>query len=868
MRILSLSAVVCSLVFAGCTKMPDYYVDQEEFPELSKEQIDQNVQNVFGTTFSPNQDWTMTTSGSVKIKADADFANIVKVQVLSESPYLNSNAMILNEAAVSQGETVELAYEAPKGSTRLVAACVNNLGEYYIKGFDITDQQVSFASLSKAMTRGDGENITYPNPGDIKLEYKNSSLSYNARRAIAANNGNTNANLSAWKNSGWENDRLWRLSDNTSSTSNGWSLVQNSVVREIDPMSQEEMDALDAILETNLGGKSNLRNHYNNIEAVRNTNIFQLYDNYLSSDGTPLILTPVLTSSTELGDLYYYYFNPEYTYNLTGEQFDNYIKSLPKFKAIHGPYTREAAKTKGYVDDQNKGFFKLHQYLLPYYGDYRSMMGDLTIKDINSLCDTDGKTYRIRNGRKLNDNDYYMVYTGNDDKKLATKYEDNADNIKNQLWWIFTIKDGEHKGCKLLYNLGSQQFLVKNPVTNPDWASTYTDEYETAIKSLFKFDNDNHIWRYNEDGVGLGTDLGEKDNNFRIATNKKELSDKNKNPENSKWYFEEFLGNVDANKQVKLNIKVPDRVAESNIIPAGYRIGFMHRKDKGNTNSTDYENGTNKGETYGDGSLNKEINTFPNFNNAIETYGMRLNDPRVAIFKANDRKYMTLEDGTDCNFTDCMFEINSGVQEEPDPLIVNMGVYTFCFEDRQNGDYDLNDVIIKAMRLDRTHILFSLEACGAYDELYLRNIHGKVLNSTTEIHKMFNVDNIETYINTQGGERKSPIQEVVTVKENYSFSNTDPEQIYIYNATTNRNIYLSTTGEDPHGLMIPADFQYPVEKISIKHAYESFLKWVEGDFGSYNWYHNPIIDKVCQDARFEISDGVKKAYPQFFSNDN
>ena len=859
-KILSI-AVLSALALGSCTKMPEY-VEQEEFPELSKEQIDQNVQNVFGTTFDPNHDWTMTTTGSIKIKADANFANIVKVQVLSESPYLNTNAMILNEAAASQGETVELTYEAPKGSTRLIAACVNNLGEYFIKGFDITDQQVSFSSLSSAMTRGEND-ITYPNPSDIKLEYKNSSLSYNAQRAIAANGGNTNANISAWKNSGWENERLWRLS-NSSSTSNGWSIVQNSVVREIGPMSEEEKTALDDILETSLGGKSNLRNHYNNIEAVRNTNIFQLYDNYLSSDGTPVVLTPILTSSTELGDLYYYYFNPEYTYNLSSEQFDNYIKSLPKFKAFHGAYTRNAAKEKGYVDNQNKGFFKLHQYILPYYGDYTSMIGDLGRKDISTFCNTDGKVYRIRNGRQLNNLDYYMVYTGDDNKKLATKYEDNADNIKNQLWQVFTTKEG---GYKLLYNIGAQKFLVRHFTAGNDWTSTFTSDYETIMKSLFTFDDNNHIWRFDQNGVGLGTDLAEKNNNFKIATNKMELSDKDKNPENSKWYFEEFTDGVVADTQIKFDIKVDDRMAESFVIPKGYRIGFMHRKE-GNFNSTDYENATNRGETYGDGSLNKQINTFPNFSTAINTYGMKLTDPRFAIFKANGKKYMTLEDGTDCNFTDCMFEINSGVQEEPDPLIVNVGVYTFCFEDRQDGDYDLNDVIIKAMRLDRTHVLFSLEACGAYDELYLRNIHGKVLNSTTEIHKMFSVDNIETFINTQGGERKSPIQEVVTVKENYSFSNTGPDQIYIHNATTGRDIYLSTTGEDPHGLMIPADFQYPVEKTSINQANESFLKWAEGDNGSYNWYNNSILDKVCQDAKFEISDGIKKAYPQYFSNDN
>ena len=302
-------------------------------------------------------------------------------------------------------------------------------------------------------------------------------------------------------------------------------------------------------------------------------------------------------------------------------------------------------------------------------------------------------------------------------------------------------------------------------------------------------------------------------------------------------------------------------------IPAGYKVGFMNRK--GNDNDSNNFTAVNKGETYGDGNLNKEINTYPNFSNAVNLYGMRTNDPRTAIFQANGHNYITFEEGVDCNFTDIIIEIVNGVSIEEGDLAVkpNNVVYTFCFEDRQDGDYDLNDVIIKAMRLDKTHVLFSLEACGAHDELYLRNIKGKVLNGSTEIHQMFRVDNTQ-FINTQGGERKTPIQEVVQVNENYSFNNTGTEQIYIYNKTTGKDIHLSTTGEDPHGIMIPSDFKHPVEQTSINKANDYFLKWTEGDNDSHDWYNRSILDKICQDAIFEITEDTKKAYPKYFNNDN
>lgn len=839
------------LAIAGCTSTPDYDEQEALYPTLTKEQINQNVQEIFGTTFD-NHDWTMTSTGTVSITADANFSNIVSVQILTESPFLNKNAMVLNQANATNGETVELSYEAPNGSTRLIAACVNNLGEYYIKGFDINEKHVNFSSHSAAKTRG--ETYLLPDISTIKLEFVNAAYSYNARRTQAIATGNNNASISAWKNKNWEEERVWRAT-NTNSESNGWQIINNSILRTIDPISTEEKKALEDILESYLGGEANLRKRYNNIDAIRNTNIFQTNNNYLTSDGNPLIVTPVLTSSTELGHLYYYYYNPEELTGKSDAEQLKYIKSLPKFKAIQGSYTRDEAKKKGYIDNQNKGFFKLHQFLLPYYGENQQFIGDVNKKNITDFCTTDGQVVRIRNGRPGYDgNEYYMVYTGNNDIKLATKYEDDDDNIAYQLWQVFTTIDG---GYKLLYNIGAQQFLVRHFNAGNDWTSNYSIDYETVMKSRFVFDDNNHIWRFDNIGVGLGTDLSQKANNFKIATDKK--ADYG-NGENAKWYFEPYINNDLATNNVKLSLVVEVQ-AQSLSIPAGYKIGFMHRKE-GNNLSNDFETST-RGETYGDGRLNTEINTFPNYSTAINDYGMRLNDPRFAFFKANGRKYMTLEDGSDCNFTDFTLEINSGVIEDPDPLKVNVGVYTFCFEDRQDGDYDMNDVIIKAVRIDKTHVLFSVEACGAFDELYIHNINGKVLNKNTEVHKMFNVD-LGTFVNTQGGNPRAPIQEIVTVKENYSFNNTSSDQIYIYNKTTDKEIRLSTAGQDPHAIMIPCDYEYPLEKNCIKDVNEEFVKWGEGDSSCSNWYNYSVKDKVYQTTGFTILSSTILAYPQFF----
>jgi hypothetical protein len=221
---------------------------------------------------------------------------------------------------------------------------------------------------------------------------------------------------------------------------------------------------------------------------------------------------------------------------------------------------------------------------------------------------------------------------------------------------------------------------------------------------------------------------------------------------------------------------------------------------------------------------------------------MLLNDPRAAIFGANQKAYMMFEDGSDVNFVDIIVEINGGLKEVDAAHEINSNVYTFCFEDRTLGDYDMNDVVIKAERLNISQVKYSVVACGAYDELYLRNINGNTLNTTTEIHALFNVTNLSTFINTQSMDY-DPVSEIVTVDPSFSFTDFS-KQIYIYNKTQDYDVKMSQKGEDPHGIMIPCDFKYPIEKTCIKDAYKQFNNWGENPINSTDWYLYPEDGKT------------------------
>lgn len=868
MKRISNLAVLAIIALSSCVSVPDYDTSYSNSTELTPEQINDNVKNVFGTTFDPNQDWTMSAEGSVKITADANLNDIVKVQVLSESPFLNGDAMVLNQKDVSYGETVELTYEAPKGATKLIAACVNKSGDYYVKAFDINAKEVSFKT---ATTRASAqEDVVYPEKEAIKLNKY--IISYNARRTFESTKNGSDATISIWKNSGWENERLWRpytTSDNKPAlVSNGWT-IDGYIVREIPAITNEEKTSLEAAL-GGLEGFTDQNYKYNNMQVIRELNAYKKYNNYLTSNGKPLVIAPVgILSSDQYyknNYVYYYYYNPDAVSGMSDAQKTAYIKSLPKFRAMACSYTRDAAVNKGYatiVKNRAQGFFKVHEYLLPYYGD--DLPTNLLAKphsDYNGI-------YRIRNNKKdSKKNDYYLTYVEGTNKemerdKLATLQEDNT----NQLWQIFKMP---YSDDIILYNIGTQKWLISQ--NNLGQYSEFSNAPLRISDGLLQIKNkENGIIQFESSSNWgyLGANPDSKQNN-RVAFNKK----KDGSDGYINWYIEKYNGDRPdgAIDYIPLETIPFEMTPVSLAIPKGHKIGFMHKKG-GEDNSNDFTT-KNMGETYGDGYLNKEINSFPEFNSAVDLFGMRLTDPRVAIFKANNHNYITFEDGTDCNFTDIVIEIVSGIQVEDGDLSQKPknAVYTYCFEDRQNGDYDMNDIVIKAMRLDATHVLFSIEACGAYDVLNLREIHGKLLSSYIDVHQLFGISNPQTYINTQtGATHYEPIQEVVQVDPDFSFSNVGFEkdkgkQIYIYNKTEEREVRLSTRGEDPHGIMIPCDFKYPTERTSLHHAYPHFLDWAKGDNTYYDWYNQPNPSGVYDSGGFQILESTKAKYPTYFKD--
>ena len=157
-------------------------------------------------------------------------------------------------------------------------------------------------------------------------------------------------------------------------------------------------------------------------------------------------------------------------------------------------------------------------------------------------------------------------------------------------------------------------------------------------------------------------------------------------------------------------------------------------------------------------------------------------------------------------------------------------IYSYAFEDTRKGDYDMNDVVLKVQRNseDSTKVDIKLVAAGAtldlvirlyeYDESasdkYGQNYITLSYNNETEIHKMWGID-AGTMVNTGAGANKAAF-----VVQQVDYADYDPSKLRlaIYSESQGE-MRLAGSGQAPFGVVIPADWQWPKERVRITSAY-------------------------------------------------
>ena len=353
----------------SCNKFDLNYDEAKQAEEAKEAQdVKENAANIFGE-IDPKQDWNSISNGTVSVTANANLSNIVKVQILTEAPFLNNDAKVLSEANVKNGDQVTLTYSAPNVYKQLVAACVDNKGVYYIQVFDVGQTSVSFAQAKQSNSARRALASDAPDFTSIKLKAPQKSI--NTRRTES-----TDAKFSMWKDSKW-NDNMWVIADGQT-FSNGWKMdspkagekadVANNrgvIYRDIDGFAEGELANVEYIMNSLFVkyADKNKKIKKNNAASVRNSAYNVSGFNYFETDGVnPVTVIPIQAYSDDFkqNHLFYYYFKPEDVI-ASGMDEVEYIKQLPKYMAI------QVERIQTTVEKNAGTYYRRQEFLLPFY---------------------------------------------------------------------------------------------------------------------------------------------------------------------------------------------------------------------------------------------------------------------------------------------------------------------------------------------------------------------------------------------------------------------------------------------------------------------------------------------------------------------
>ena len=183
--------------------------------------------------------------------------------------------------------------------------------------------------------------------------------------------------------------------------------------------------------------------------------------------------------------------------------------------------------------------------------------------------------------------------------------------------------------------------------------------------------------------------------------------------------------------------------------------------------------------------------------------------------------------------------------ESSDNKPVTPAIYSYAFEDSWMSDYDLNDVVIKVKQNEKDEKKMDVILCctGASYNLYaFIGETGDETSSTRlfggkEVHAAL-AGTAGMFINTgSGGDKfdsKSPATVTMDIPTGYTLGS-----LPIWIKSPERNIGVAESGTDPHGVVIPMDWQWPREWTSVKVAYPDFINFAANQNNNTNWYEFP-----------------------------
>ena len=233
---------------------------------------------------------------------------------------------------------------------------------------------------------------------------------------------------------------------------------------------------------------------------------------------------------------------------------------------------------------------------------------------------------------------------------------------------------------------------------------------------------------------------------------------------------------------------------------------------------------------------------------------------RVTVYSVNGRTYLSCEDGVDDTFNDKMFYIEEGIITAPNseditPEPLQPQGWTYAWEDKDKGDYDMNDCVIQVVENanDVSKLDITLLAAGAQRDLRVyfaaneADVFGRELHDVLGVRRGALTNTYQKDVEPVTVTCQKPLGfdfQTNAFKLLVKYPDDEAKEL----GKTTYYVSLPGKGQDPHAIAIPVKWSWPLEKVSVIAAYPKFRNWAQDmtNIQAQDWYLYPDSDKVMR----------------------
>lgn len=856
-----MAAMAMGLAVAGCSHDSDSYMPSSE------EQL-ANATEKLGVEVDPNQDWNMTGTAKASITVNGEYGETYIVKILANDPLVDGFSYVLAEGEIANGETFASEFEYASADKSLVVALTNHNGYTTYRSLPVVDgvMEATIGAAQAAGTRGALRSQTNPSVGHITIPdaaYVNKYLE-GAKEPTDANVADN------YDNKTWVNgkEKEWIVDVPAQTTQPQWGQFQwESTAAEILYNYGNPSDTDRAWFEENCRPLANFdwsSFDYNNIDQV-NAYFDLVADVKSKCDKTGRSAWMTITQPYTKGG-----YTPEQGHWTEGsegywQEDETYVL---KFKIEAGNSWDKGISvlaTEGLTDGVKngcertivvKGTWNLNE------SQRVGSRGQVIIADGGVLNIAEGTTLQMVNQARL------IVMSGGtiQGKGNIEVTNGNEAGFENYNGGIINIGGTFNNNFGKFYNYntfkcytyqagGQKSNFYNHGVVNIDNGGTNKWAYVSPNARIYnacqwycknsmrayiiEMTAGSYFYVGDQLQMSCGND-GSNDPTYvaMAAGALMRVGDLSNNLTNwigpeSGWAVCEF------GKISYLNWN-PGTPTNGGYFINNIAVSIDDKTPKNHDNATPtYEhfkyavaNGFGTGEGYNNYGTTK----VGNGNTCVvEKGGANVNIPGSDDFVAGEKG--------------CTPGYNGMPNETPDP---RPAVWSYAFEDTPLGDYDMNDVVIKVSyaydentkKVDNSHLNVTLCCTGATLKLKVY-LNETALFGGEEVHEALGRTAPEL-VNTGVGPDTGTNTVTIKTPDNFEFGTAD---FWIDSPHVHGGVHVAKEGQDPHGIVIPADWAWPMEYTCIKDAYPNFIEFAKDastkDEAILNWYkQTPVAGKT------------------------